>query len=325
MIIHDNEGTVTLAATTVWTRTGTSDSAYHSAAQLSNGNIAISIKSHNTVSSIGLYYCIWTTLGVQVLAATLLDSADGGNHAPRIAVCDGYFAIAKANGANQKAWVINNAGVIQGSEFSAATTLSTTYNSIAILSDGVDFYLIWHRSSDSKVVLTKLPVSGADYITTVITTTSSQYGYQLSAFYKDGFIVAMSMMTGASPALWVVDTGSLSLVDPAGTSFGVAPGTTTGSMPKLISGGDRAFIAMYDYANVAATNLCVGKWASTAVLGVAVDSAAKNSFVAVQTRSGTYGINEVTGTRSKAFDMSASTTMPGSKGVIVAGGAITIL
>ena len=326
LITFDNSGTAVLAATTVWTRTGTTGPQYHSMAQLSNGNLAFAISSTNTVSSIGLYYSIWTAVGVQVLAATSLGAVSLAAF-PEIVSGIGYFAIARANGTDQKAWVFDNAGAVQGTGFSVASTAGNASNKIKVMWDGVAFYLIWHRSSDTKCVLTKLPVTGTGYLTTVITTSVTQYNFYLDAFIVDGFILAISMSgvnSGAdAPTMWIVDTASGALVSAAGTTFGSAP-TTSGKFPAVISGGDRAFIAMYDYENTAGTNLCVGKWASTAVLGVSADSATKNITVAVQNKPGTYKINPIGGARNKAFDMSSGTIL-GGKGVMVAGGSVTFV
>ncbi len=326
LVTFDNSGTAVLAATTVWTRTGTTEAQYHAMVQLSNGNLAFAISSTNTVSSIGLYYSIWTAAGVQVLAATQLSTVSCA-YFPEIATGIGYFAVARANGTDQKAWVLDNAGAVQGTGLSIASTAGNASNKIKLLWDGIAFYLIWHRSSDSKCVLTKLPVTGTGYITTVITTTVTQYDFYLDAFYLNGFIVAASMSgvtSGAdAPTMWIVDVTSGALVNAAGTTFGTAP-TTSGKFPALISGGDRAFIAMYDYTTTAGTNLCVGKWANTAILGVSADSATKNVTVAVQTKPGTYKINPIGGARNKAFDMSSGTIL-GGKGVMVAGGSVTFV
>lgn len=326
LITFDNTGTAVLTATTIWTRSGTAGTVHHSMVQLSNGNLAIAISAAAATPNTGLHYTIWTSAGVQVLAISQINSVSVGAF-PEIVAGTGFFAIGRGNGTDQKAWVFNNAGAVQGSPFSSATTAGNANNKIKVLWDGTAFYLIWHRSSDSKCVLTKLPVTGTGYLTTVITINVTQYNFYLDAFCMDGYIVAASMSgvtSGAdAPKMWVVDLASGRLVNNAGTTFGIAP-TTSGKHPAIISGGDRSFIALYDYDDTAATYLCVGKWANTAILGVAADSAIKNSAVAVQTKPGTYKINPVGGLPNKAFDMSSSPIL-GGKGVIVSGGAVTLV
>lgn len=325
---YSNTGAVVQAAITVWTRTGTSSYQLHAMVQLSNGNLAIAVSSVNTVSSIGLYYLICTTAGVSVLAPTSLDTTSVQVIPSIVSSGNGYFAIARANGTNQKAWVFDNAGVIQGSGFSAATTVGAATNNIVIIFDGNDFYLIWHRSSDTKCVLTKIPITGTGYLTTVITTTTTQYNFYISAFYEDGYIVGMSESGGSNvaPTLWVVSISKMRLVDAAGTTFGAIPGgTSCGNKPKIISGGDRAFIAMYDYIDIASTNLCIGKWAATIVLGVSAGSAAKDTVVSFANAHGAaYKINPIGGSPNKSFDMT-SNPMIGGKGTIVSGGAVTFV
>ncbi|MDP2380757.1 MAG: hypothetical protein Q8M35_09810, partial [Pseudohongiella sp.] len=179
----------------------------------------------------------------------------------------------------------------------------------------------------SKCVLTKLPIAGTGYVTTVITTSVTQYDFFVSAYYKDGYIVAASMSgtaSNVSPTLWVVDVSRRRLIDVDGTSFGAVPGAQNSANLAIIDGKDRAFISSYSYNNVASTNLCAGKWASTVVLGVCVDSAAKNSSVAIASKSGAYKINSINGSPNKSFDMT-SNAMIGSKGLIVAGGAVTFV
>lgn len=328
LVTYDNAGIAVLAATAVWTRTGTASTQCHAMVQLSNGNLAIAVSSNNGVSSFGLYYLVCTTAGVSVFAPTLLDTTLTGQLIPSIVSSGtGYFAIGRANATNQKAWVFNNAGAIQGSGFSAATGVGTFNNKTQLLWSGTDFYLIWHRSSDTKCVLTKLPVTGSGYATNIITTITTQYNFYISAFCKDDYIVAMSESgnSNVAPTLWVVDITTMRLVVDVGTTFGALPGgTSSGDKPKLIDAGDRAFIAMYDYISTAGTNLCIGKWAATTVLGVSTDNAVKNSVVAVANAKGTYRINKIHGSANKAFDMT-SNAMVGGKGAMVAGGAVTFV
>lgn len=328
--VFDNVGTATVAAFTAWTRTGSSQKQYHVLAELSDGNLAFAISSTNTVSGMGLNYGVFTAAGVQVLAATQLSAVSSANH-PVMSVGVGYFSIARADGTDQKAWVINNAGTVQGSAFSSATTaggpIAVVGCKIAVLFDGSDFYLIWHRSSDSKCVLTKLPYTGTGYSTTIITTSVTQYNFFISAYYKDGYIVVASMsgtVSNVAPTLWIIDASRKVLVDAAGTTFGAVPGVQNSANIAIIDGKDRAFISCYTYNDTASTNLCIGKWAATIVLGVCVDSAVKNSAAVVASNAGAYKINPIGGSRNKSFDMT-SNAMLGKKGVIVAGGAVTFI
>lgn len=320
----DNAGTAVLAPTVIWTRTGTTGSQYHKISQLSNGNLAYAISSTNTVSSIGLYHGVTDTSG-SIIAAFAALSAVSSSRSPELSVISGYYAIAIANGTNQKAFILSNAGVLQGSEFSSATTSGNAMNKIKLCASATEFYLIWHRSSDSNCVLSKLPVSGVGYTTSIITTITTQFNFYLDAFYEDGYICAISMSgsTTASPTMWVLSASTMLLIDNSGTTFGTAASSSTGAYPRVLSGGDRSFIAIYDYQASSATLLCIGKWAETAIIGVAETTAAAAATVAINALVGCHEMNTMVGTHSKAFDMTANDLM-GNKGTLVANGACTL-
>lgn len=326
LVTYNNAGTAVLAATTIWTRTGTSGGQYHKIAQLSNGNLVYAIASNNTVSGMGLYHGITDISGVIVTAFAALH-ATASSWYPELSVMSGFYAIERhAVAGTTKVYVLNNAGVLQGAEFSEVTDGGASANNTAkLLNDGTAFYLIWHRSSDSKCMLSKLPTTGTGYTSAVITTSVTQYNFFLDAFLEHGHICAISMAgSGATaPTMWVVDVAAMALVNVAGTTFGTAPVTTNGTFPRVIAGGDGTFIAMYDYSSGAATNLCVGKYAQTAVLGVAATSAAADERVALNTLAGCYEINAIVGSASKAFDMTTN-PLVGNKGTLVAKGACTL-
>jgi len=313
---YDNIGANTLAETTVWTRTGTTGAQYHKMLQLSSGNLAIAVSSNNTVSSIGLYYGVITTAGVIVKAITSLDTTGSMSWYPNLAVMTGYFAVSMANGTDQKAYIFDNSGTQQGSAFSAATTAGNGLNKTKIVSDGTAFWLIWQRNSDSKCCTTKLPTSGTGYTTAITTTSTTQYSFYVDAFYDNGLICAISMNgTNTAPTFWVISTATGGLVDPAGTTFGVAPGTSGGSFPRVIAGGDRSFISLYDYVSTAGTMLCVGKYAKTAVIGVVQAAAAASSTVRMYSQAGAYEINAVNGAAA-GFDHTGN-SLVGNKGAIL--------
>ncbi|PTQ86829.1 hypothetical protein [Nitrosomonas ureae] len=329
MVTFDNSGNAVLSATTIWTRTGTTGNQHHKVKQLSDGNIVFAISSVNTISSIGLHYGIQTISGAQIFATTLLDVVSAAWF-PQISVSQGYFSIARANGTDQKAWVFDNSGILQGGEFSQATTAGIESHKVKLLFGDGDFYLIWHRSSDSKCVLTKLPLIGANFVTVEITLVStSQYNYYIDAFFEEGYIVAISTTNNASsPKVWVIDAYNMMLVHKIGTTIGLNPaGTAVGSkLASLIPSGDRTFIATYDYTSGGtdnAVNICVGKWAMTAIIGVAMEDAVRDSSVAIQTAPGVYKINPIDGSTYKVFDMRDG-SIAGNKGVMVASGLVTI-
>lgn len=322
-VTYDNTGTVVTAPVTVWARTGTSGIQYHRLMLLSSGNLAVAVHSNNTVSSIGLFYAVLSPTGTIVKAFTNLIAVSGGSYIPELSVMSGYFVVSKADGTNVLAFVFDDAGNLQGSGFSAATTINTAQNQLKLLNNGTDFWLLWSRSTDSKVCLTKIPITGTGYTTTVVTTTTTQYDHYFDAFAENGLIVAVSLngTTSVSPVLWVISQATGFLISTSATAFGVNAVTANGTKQKVIPVGDFAFACLYDYSSPVSTNLAVGKYANTAVLGVANTSAAANTLVSTSQKAGGYAINAVKGSTSKAFDHSA-TNIIGNKGTIMNYGAV---
>ena len=113
----------------------------------------------------------------------------------------------------------------------------------------------------------------------------------------------------------MISTATGGLVDAAGTTFGVAPGTSGGSYPRVIAGGDRSFIALYDYVTTAGAMLFVGKYAKTAVIGVVQAAAAASATVRMYSQAGAYEINAVVGSVA-SFDHTAN-SLTGNKGAIL--------
>lgn len=322
LVVFNNAGTVTLAATTVWTRTGTNGAQHHKMLQLSDGNLGVAISSSNTVSSIGLHYLVVSTAGGIVKAPTVLDSVSN-SAVPELSVLTSYFSIAIANGTTQKAYVFNNAGTMQGAEYSVATTAgSGTSNSIKLLSDGTNFWLIHPQNTGSIEQLVKIPITGTNYVSTNVTTSTTQYNFSVDAFYEAGYICAVSQAaTNATPTVWVVSTDTGILVAPNGSAFGTSPGTTGASDARVIPGGDRSFICMYYYVTTAGTYFSVGKYAETALIGVAQLGGAGGTTGRVYAQAGVYQTTVTPGSSGVAVDHSVNPVV-GQKGTIMDYGVV---
>ena len=317
-----NAGVAVLAPTTIWTRTGTAAAQYHKMRQLSSGNLVVAVSSTNTVSSIGLYHGIVTTGGASVLAFTNLDVASMASF-PELSVMAGYYCVARANATTQLASVFSNIGALQGAGFTNATV--TNSNRIKVVNDGAAFWLIWPWAdgvNPGREKLTKLPTAGAGYVTTNIDTVTSQYNRYIDAFYENGMIVAVSQDGGTSsaPALWVISTATCQLVNASKTDFGSAA-STAGLLHRVIPGGDFSFICVYEFTTAQETFLAIGKYANTAVMGVALAAAAEGSLVSVGVAAGAYATNQLNGTASKQFDHSAA-NIYGNKGALLSNGAV---
>lgn len=320
----DNAGNVALAATTVWTRTGNSSGQYHKILQLSSGNLVIAVSSSNSTGSTGLYHGVVTTAGASVLAFTSLDIISAPIF-PELSVLAGYYCISRLNGADQRAFICNNAGALQGAGFTGVTTIGADANAnckTKLLNDGAAFWLLWPRDgANSSEVLTKLPTTGTGYISENM---PSMYSYYLDAFCEGGNIVIV-VQTGTgntAPAFLVASTSTGRPIHTSLTTFGLAPGTASGKYHRVIPGGDGTFICVYDQATSQSTNLCVGKYANTSIVGVAAATTAAGALVPVKQSAGAYTCNAIAGTITKPFDMSATTQLYGNKGTVMSNGVV---
>jgi len=326
LAVYDNTGTATLAPTDIWTRTGTSATQYHRMIELSDGKLIIAVSSTNTVSTIGLYYGIFNTSGATTKAFTLLDAVSAAT-IPEISSLSGYFAVARNNATDVKAWVLNNAGTIQGAEFSTATSSSGS-NRTKIVNDGSIFWLLWSSSVELDFISTKLPLTGTNYSSNNITLISgtSQYNQVIDAFYENGLIVGISAATSTNRNnLWVIDSNTGLLINPNGTLIGSAAATTNGGLYlRIIPGGDRSYIAMYDYTTTASTLIFMGKYSRTSIIGIANSSGVANDLIPVKTTASFNYINPIVGgSNGSAFDMSTN-TLVGNKGSIIKAGGVVL-
>jgi len=307
LLTFDNDGTAVLAATTVFTRTGTTGAQKHAMLQLSNGNLVIAVSSSNTVSSIGLFHGVVTTAGVSVLAFTSLDTASVSIF-PELEVLPGYYAVARPNGTDQKAYVFNNAGTLQGTAFSAATTIATEQKT-KLTSDGTSFWLIWQDQVNAKSQVTKLPTTGTGYFNNI----GTYYNQYVDAFCENNTLVRCDQ-TGDAQAFQLTShstvTGIRTVIAPQNIDTAI---TTNGFQQRLIPGGDGTYICVYYFSDTAATKLRIGKYSNTAIVGVAAAAAAAGALVPVIQTAGNYACNELGGALNNSFDMSA-TIVRGNKG-----------
>jgi hypothetical protein len=325
-VTYDNAGTVVTANFLVWSRPGTPAYSNLTVKELSNSNLFIAINSTDTGSGFGLYYAIYTQAGVQVKAATNLETTNISSviQDPTVDVIAGTVCISRRNGTNQMAWVLDNAGTVQGAGFTTANTLVPLHYKERLLNDGTNYYLIWQRSTDSKFAITKIPVTGTNYVTATLN--PGQYNVFFDAFYDiDGFIVVNS--TDASNDknhFWVIDLSTLTLVYSGMTDYGIDPVTNAGNAIKIIGGGDKSFISMYtENGTPTGTFLCIGKYAKTAIMGAAESSGVLDDSISFKSTAGFYEINPVKGSLTKAFDMSTN-TLVGNKGTIIKTGSAVL-
>lgn len=323
LVTYDNTGTIVAAATTIWTRVGTSGNQYHRMMQLSNGNLVIAVNSVNTTgaASIGLFYGIFTSAAAAVVAMTNLKTTSAVADIPNLSISSsGYFAVSKSiNADGLYAWVFNNAGALQGSAFYSNTTASAAFKKIKLLTDNTDFYLLWSDSNVSKLCLTKLPVTGTNYLTTYVTLTTTNYDHLIDAFLENNAICYITLGTGAvAPQLGVIKLSNRKLISVSNTLIAGAAGTTAGSDLRVIPLGERTFVLSYTHSNTTGTHLYAGKYSQTAILGVSKSTKTAGDYADINMMPGVYRINLINtngSSLSKAFNHSAYNFV-GNKGSV---------
>lgn len=323
LVTYDNTGTAVLAATTIWTRAGTVGYQLHRMEQLSSGNLVVISASSNSTGDIGLFHGVVTTAGVSVAAFANEDTAVLDN-VPQVSVMTGYFCVAASgqSGTHAKARIYSNAGVIQGAAFSGLCSYATMTrtNAIKITNDGANFWLFWSNTTSGYATVTKLPITGTGYTSSELGSAATIYGSNMDGFIEGGrfVVIAQQNPSSASNALiWVISCSSLSLLN-AGTVIGTAS-TSSYYFPQLIPGGDFSFIALYDNSVM---RLTAGKFANTAIVGVAAAPAAVNDYANIHQAAGTYRANTLKGSPAVAFDHTTGANITGNKGTILNDGLV---
>jgi len=326
LAVYSNTGAVTMAPTTIQTWTGTANPVNTQMAELSSLNIAISFNSHFT-TTVGLYYGIFSPVGASVLAISNLDTVSTGGYNtytnPEISSLPGYFAVARQNGTNMKAFVFNNAGALQGSAFSQASNTVNKWGT-QLLNDGAKFYMVWSGASVTNFSV--LPTTGTGYTTKDVTSACPHVGTSIptsgfSAFTERGFVVLNS---------YNVDTSgqSFGIVDMAGniiktsTNFGTGAGTTGLPSGRVTPLGDYTFHAYYEQANVAGQFFYIGKYANSSILGSCASATPVGTLANIAQNAGSYPSNKLGGTSPKTFDHTTGANQYGNKGVLLTNGIV---
>lgn len=308
LAIYTNTGAVTYAAAAITSSPTNNTGASPRLTQLSNGNIAIAM---NFVSTTGnFYHAISTVTGATVLAATALGSAAANSTYsgfPEIAMMNGYYCVATAEGVNLNAvaYVFNNAGVLQGVRYTDALsdTLSPTA-AIKLVTDGTGFIFINFTNTTSGVLkLTYMPVTGTGYRTTTIVGN----GY-MDAAYDRGIVY---IYTGVTLAAYQISATSPALLLASGTP------EVAGLLVRPV--GDNCVLT----ANFGAkSEFAIRKMFSSSIVGVAQNSvAAGNPGATVNYAMGPggYTCNPIGGSVGVWFDHSIpSVSYPvANKGVML--------
>lgn len=288
LAIYTNTGTVTLAPTLI-ASTPTANPC-PKLAQLSNGNIAVVLSS--TTGSQALGYAIHTSAGAASVAYTVLDTASAASlFPPDISVLTGFFAVTTNDGTNTVAYVLSNAGVVQGSAYSASNSV-TTPNSSQMLNDGSVFWLVFFASGSLLNVIS-MPTTGTNYVTSSLSSASLQ---QMSCAIDRGTLAVV-----ATTNLYVTTLLSTGATGPFTSSSSVLP--TSNYMNAVIACGDGCIFMMAATGTDTLVNFGVQKIVATSIAGVAQQAVAAGNagtLVSVSYGPGAYNINPLVGSAGVA-------------------------
>jgi hypothetical protein len=316
LAIFSNTGSVVYAATTVGV-IASGISGFYAMVQLSNGNIVIA-KNNTNGGTQGIYYMIRSNVGASVLAITY-EVVTTGSYVPLISAMTNNFCIATHDSTNVLAYVYNLAGTRQGAGMSVASSQvwgAANYRA-KLLNDGTQFWLLANLTASSTYIwVSKIPAGGTNYVNTMTDIATGQAVLDAFIDTYSGLLV-IARAGGASAELNKVATYNLTTGTTIEnlTGYGTAPTTNSGtSLAAVQAGGDFAMVSVYDYSSTSGNYICVTKFASSAIVGVAGGAAAAAATVYVQEAVGTYANNLIVGTGTKAFDHTTGTNIQGNKG-----------
>lgn len=303
LAVYSNTGAVVSAGSLI--TSSPTAGLYFRMVQLSNGNIAIAIKSSTTSEALGFAIC--SAAGAVVNAYTVLDSATSTSAMiPEINSVNGSFCCATFDGTNVVAYSLTNTGVLQGGAYSNSIS---GIMSLSLPNDGVNFWLLLNSSTNQYIAY--IPASGTGFVTTAIQATSSGAGM----VYDQGFLIVFS---GTAPQLTVfqpLSSGVPLLVNSISSSLS----SPTTSAPYISAVGDFSVLLGSINTSTPATSFAVQKYLNTAIAGVSQGAVAAGNAGAVITYSmgpGGYPCNALLGTIGKGFDHSA-TAIIGNKGTML--------
>lgn len=286
---------------------------------LSNGSIGVAIGDSYTKA---LGYAVLTAAGVATVNYTAIAGASfgqgagggGGHSVPEISAVPGFFCVSSGRigaGSLNNAFVLSNAGVVQGSGFSAAAS----NGSCVLGNDGTNFWFLMANTNYngpgpgnqratgySTPVLVKIPVTGNNCLATKLGGVDAYSAFNL--FYENGFLVVV----GSSTAwCFAINASGYANVLP---NFTIPLGSATGGN-IAIPLGDHCILTEYG------GTFQVTKYLSASIIGVSQSTvAAGNAGTAVSIACGTatYTCNAIAGSNGKSFNHE-SAVISGARGV----------
>ena len=333
--VFDNSGNPTIADTK-WCADVGSYILSSSICQLSNGTLVL-VRSGNS-GIIKTKYAIYTTAGVQVKAETQLTADSSVGQSFIFSARAGYFCLRAGSVGSDKFYVFDNAGVLQGSAYSPGTVGASTFNSCALLSDGVDFFAI--TASDAyagylSVRIAKIPISGntQDVVVNTFTMTVNS-GNSLSVdAYLAGDIITVFGFIGSnalSQKAFFFQATKTGMLVTQQTTFGSVLPNNSGIVVCAFNPRVAFMCGVAWFDGSASCQLAILKTAATAIIGVAASSANAGDLAQVSTAKGVYAVNALKHADTPVkFDHTPAvptpatpTTVPGNSGSILANSVI---
>lgn len=292
LAIYTNTGAVTSAGTLIASSPTTTPASRLT--QLSSGNIAVAVAS--TASSDSLGYSIFSAAGASVVGYTILDTTANseGIMYPAIATVSGYFCVGGVDGDGTRAvaYVMSNAGVLQGSPYAYAIggSASTFYK---MVTDGTNFEFV------VSGYIAFIPVTGSGYVTT-----SAYTAQPMDAVYDRGFIVVT--INSTVYAFQILSNGGAQPV----ASFSLS-GFSASTIMTAKAVGDFAVLILG--LSSSGTLFAIEKYLNASIVGVsqqAVAAGNAGTLVSYAHGGGTgrngYPCNPILGTVGKGFNHSGS-------------------
>ncbi len=303
LTIFNNAGTSTFAVTVI---TGApSSGVIPKLAQLSNGNIVAGICSQTAAKFVAYY--IFSTAGASVVAYTVLSSTGSASISSQtqmdFAVISGFFCFGAFDGLNNRAFVVSNAGALQGAGYSKAGTTTA----LRVLTDGSNF---WMCHCGTAGYVTYVPVTGTNYVDYSVATTSNN----MDAAIENNFII----FNVATTNVYIYPITAAGIL---GAPLSFAPLNSNGGFVALM--GDNAILLAASGSGT--TTYVVQKYLNASIVGVSqVTLAAGNANTLLQYAMGPggYPINSILGSVGKTFDHTASNIVA-NKGVLL-GAAVSL-
>ncbi|NVM78915.1 hypothetical protein FHW83_004746 [Duganella sp. SG902] len=315
LAIYSNSGAVVRASAAIANTTLLGN--YARCAQLSDGTIVVAISSTTVNQALGV--ASFTAAGVAALAYTVLENSQGSAGMPELAVVPGYFAVASqlttGGTATAKAFVLSNAGVLQG----AALPFSMTSNGISPMfrmrADGTYFWIMCQAPSSAGVWICRLSTTGgasavvSTFPLVIMTGT-------IDFFIERDFIV--HCIQNAVYALSIRSDGTV-----VQYAVSTTPWTLTGAAnPHTFKpAGDFTVLAYSPSEGSNSSKFRVARYLDASIIGVAqngVAAGAAGTLVSMSVGPVALPINPLPGPAQRAFDHQSSTpNVVGNKGYIL--------